>query len=122
MQWYLDTKKTLQPGIREFRQSFYLLTRTRLQLASLTIIILLVLVAIFAPLIAPYPGHAISETNPDDKLQAPSAKYWFGTDELGRDMLSRVIYGTRISMQTALIAVGLALLVGVPVGGLGGGR
>ena len=121
MQWIMDTKKTLQPSLREFRLSFYLLTRNKLQLASLLIIILLLLVAIFAPLIAPYPGHAISETNPDDKLQAPSAKYWFGTDELGRDMLSRVIYGTRISMQTALIAVGLALLIGVPLGAIAGG-
>lgn len=121
MQWLMDTRKTLQPGLREFRLSFYLLNRNRLQRASLIIIILLILVAIFAPVIAPYPGHAISETNPDDKLQPPSAQYWFGTDELGRDMLSRVIYGTRISLQTALIAVGMALLIGVPLGAIAGG-
>ncbi|HWQ84869.1 MAG TPA: nickel transporter permease [Anaerolineales bacterium] len=121
MQWIMDTRKTLQPSLREFRLSFFLLTRNKLQLASLTIIILLILVAVFAPIIAPYPGHAISETNPVDKLQAPSAKYLFGTDELGRDMLSRVIYGTRISLQTALIAVGLALLIGVPLGAIAGG-
>lgn len=121
MQWIMDTKKTLQPSLREFRLSFYLLTRNKLQLASLIIIILLVLIAVFAPVIAPYPGHAISETNPDDKLLPPSAQYWFGTDELGRDMLSRVIYGTRISLQTALIAVGLALLIGVPLGAIAGG-
>ncbi len=121
MQWLMDTKRTLQPGLREVRLSFYLLNRNRLQRASLIIIIMLILVAIFAPLIAPYPGHAISETNPDDKLQPPSAQYWFGTDELGRDMLSRVIYGTRISLQTALIAVGLALLIGVPLGAIAGG-
>lgn len=121
MQWLMDTQKTLQPSLREFRLSFYLLTRNKLQLASLVIIILLILIAIFAPVIAPYPGHAISETNPDDKLLPPSAQYWFGTDELGRDMLSRVIYGTRISLQTALIAVGLALLIGVPLGAIAGG-
>ena len=121
MQWLMDTRKTLQPSLREFRLSFYLLNRNRLQRASLIIIILLILVAIFAPVIAPYPGHAISETNPEDKLQPPSAQYWFGTDELGRDMLSRVIYGTRISLQTALIAVGLALLIGVPLGAIAGG-
>lgn len=121
MQWLMDTQKTLQPSLREFRLSFYLLTRNKLQLASLIIIVLLVLIAIFAPLIAPYPGHAISETNPEDKLLPPSAQYWFGTDELGRDMLSRVIYGTRISLQTALIAVGMALLIGVPLGAIAGG-
>lgn len=121
MQWFSDFNKTLQPSIREFRMSFYLLNRNRLQRLSLIVIVLLALVAVFAPFIAPYPGHAISDTNPDDKLQPPSTKYWFGTDELGRDMLSRVIYGTRISLQTALIAVGMALLIGVPLGAIAGG-
>ena len=121
MQWFADFNRTLRPSIREFRMSFYLLNRNRLQRISLIVIVLLVLVAVFAPFIAPYPGHAISDTNPDDKLQPPSARYWFGTDELGRDMLSRVIYGTRISLQTALIAVGMALLIGVPLGAIAGG-
>jgi peptide/nickel transport system permease protein len=121
MQWFSDFNKTLRPSIREFRMSFYLLNRNRLQRISLIVIGLLVLVAVFAPFIAPYPGHAISDTNPDDKLQPPSTRYWFGTDELGRDMLSRVIYGTRISLQTALIAVGMALLIGVPLGAIAGG-
>ena len=121
MRWFFDFIKTLQPSIRELRMSFYLLNRNRLQRASLIIIISLVLIAIFAPLIAPYPSHAISATNPEDKLLPPSAKYLFGTDELGRDMFSRVIFGTRISLQTALIAVGMAMLVGVPLGAIAGG-
>lgn len=119
--WFADFNKTLQPRIREMRMSLYLLTRNRLQMASLIIIILLVLIAIFAPLISPYPEHAISATNPDDKLLPPSSQYLFGTDELGRDMFSRVIFGTRISLQTALIAVGLALLIGMPLGAIAGG-
>ncbi|HSQ28164.1 MAG TPA: nickel transporter permease [Anaerolineales bacterium] len=119
--WFSDFYKTLQPRIRELRMSLYLLTRNRLQLASLIIIILLALIAIFAPVISPYPEHAISATNPDDKLLPPSSQYLFGTDELGRDMFSRVIYGTRISLQTALIAVGLALLIGMPLGAIAGG-
>ena len=121
MKWFFDFIKTLQPSIREFRMSFYLLNRNRLQRASLIIIVLLILVAIFAPVISPYPDHAISATNPDDKLLPPSSQYLFGTDELGRDMFSRVIYGTRISLQTALIAVALAMLVGVPLGAIAGG-
>lgn len=119
--WLSDFYKTLQPRIRETRMSLYLLTRNRLQLASLIIIVLLVLIAIFAPVISPYPEHAISATNPDDKLLPPSSQYLFGTDELGRDMFSRVIFGTRISLQTALIAVGLALLIGMPLGAIAGG-
>lgn len=121
MTWFSDYIKTIQPSIREFRMSFYLLNRNMLQRISMIIIGLLVLIAIFAPWIAPYPSHAISETNPKDKLLAPSSQYIFGTDELGRDLFSRVIYGTRISLQTALIAVGLALLIGVPLGAAAGG-
>lgn len=121
MKWFLNWTKTLQPTFREWRLSFYLLNRNRLQRISLVIIILLILAAIFAPWIAPYPEHAMSATNPDDKLQPPSLKYLFGTDELGRDLFSRVIFGTRISLQTALLAVGLALLIGVPLGAIAGG-
>lgn len=121
MKWFSDFFKTLQPTIREWRMSFYLLNRNRLQRASLIIIVLLILIAILAPVISPYPDHAISATNPEDKLLPPSSQYFFGTDELGRDMFSRVIYGTRISLQTALIAVALAMLVGVPLGAIAGG-
>lgn len=121
MKWFSEFIKTLQPRIREIRMSFYLLNRNRLQRVSLVIICILVLIAIFAPLISPFPSHAISATNPDDKLLPPSSKYIFGTDELGRDMFSRVIFGTRISLVTAIIAVGLALLIGVPLGAIAGG-
>jgi len=121
MNWTSDLIKTLQPSIREFRLSFFLFNRNRLQRFSLIVVALLVLIAIFAPVIAPYPGHATGETNPVDKLKAPSSKYLLGTDELGRDLLSRIIFGTRISMQTALIAVGLALLIGAPLGAIAGG-
>jgi len=121
MKWFSEFIKTLQPRIREIRMSFYLLNRNRLQRVSLVIICILVLIAIFAPLISPFPSHAISATNPGDKLLPPSSKYIFGTDELGRDMFSRVIFGTRISLVTAIIAVGLALLIGVPLGAIAGG-
>lgn len=121
MKWFSEFIKTLQPRIREIRMSFYLLNRNRLQRVSLVIICILVLTAIFAPLISPFPSHAISATNPGDKLLPPSSKYIFGTDELGRDMFSRVIFGTRISLVTAIIAVGLALLIGVPLGAIAGG-
>lgn len=121
MKWFNDFYKAIRPQIREFQMSFYLLNRNRLQRASMIIILLLVLIAIFAPVIAPYPSHAISDTNPADKLLPPSSKYLFGTDELGRDMFSRVLYGTRISLTTALIAVALALAIGVPLGAIAGG-
>ena len=60
------------------------------------------------------------DTNPQDKLLPPSTEYFFGTDELGRDIFSRVLYGTRISLETALLAVGISLLIGIPLGAIAG--
>lgn len=111
---------SIKPRIREIRLSLYLLGRNRLTRLSLGVVILLVLTALVAPFIVPYPEHIETDTNPVDKLLPPSGKYFFGTDELGRDIFSRVIYGTRISLQTALIAVGLALLIGIPLGAIAG--
>jgi peptide/nickel transport system permease protein len=74
---------------------------------------LFVLLAVLAPLLAPYEplrGRVV------DRLQGPSSAHWLGTDELGRDVLSRVLYGARISLQIQIAAVGLALLVGTALG------
>lgn len=110
----------IKPHIREAKLSMFLLMRNKLTRISLIVSILLVVIAIFAPIIVPYPGHVTTETNPVDKLLPPSTQYFFGTDEQGRDVFSRVIYGTRISLQTALISVGLALLIGIPLGAFAG--
>jgi peptide/nickel transport system permease protein len=81
-------------------------------LVGLIIILAFVVIAIAAPLLAPHDPNAISR----DRRAAPSASHLFGTDELGRDVLSRVIYGARVSMRVGLIAVGLALVVGALLG------
>jgi len=112
--------ETLKPKIREWKLSIYLLNKNRLTKLSMIIILLLVVVAILAPYITPYPSHIEGMANPKDKLLPPSAKYFFGTDELGRDIFSRILYGTRISLETALAAVGLALLIGIPLGAIAG--
>lgn len=77
------------------------------------VVIAIVLVAIFAPLIAPYPFDAQDIPN---RLQGPSAEHLMGTDHFGRDILSRIIYGTRIALSTALPAIGMALGVGILLG------
>ncbi len=79
-------------------------------------VILIVLVAIFAPLIAPFPGDAGTATHPFAVLQGPSAAHWFGTDQVGRDILSRVLYGARVSPVIAVIVLVIAMLIGVPLG------
>jgi peptide/nickel transport system permease protein len=80
------------------------------------IVLLIVVVAIFAPLIAPFPGDAGTATNPFEVLKAPSAAHWFGTDQVGRDIFSRVLFGARVSPVIAIIVLVIACLVGVPLG------
>lgn len=77
----------------------------------------LFIIAIFAPQIALYP---IDETNVQNRAQAPSTDHPFGTDDLGRDIFSRVIMGSRISLYVGFLSVGIALVVGTPIGVIAG--
>jgi peptide/nickel transport system permease protein len=86
-------------------------------LVGLTLILFLVLTAILAPVIAPYEFDAQDLTQ---IRQEPSADHLFGTDKYGRDVFSRVVYGSRIALQVAFIVVGIELLVGVTLGMLAG--
>jgi peptide/nickel transport system permease protein len=70
--------------------------------------------------VLPAEQHIDQDVNPQEQLQAPSIDHPFGTDELGRDVFKRVLLGAKISLQTALVAVGLALLIGVPLGAIAG--
>lgn len=83
---------------------------------ALGVVVLFVLVAVFAPWVAPYPGQGAGAPNVAAKLMPPSADYWLGTDHLGRDVLSRVIYGTRVSLTNGVLIVLFSLLIGLPVG------
>jgi len=84
------------------------------------IALLIVLVALAAPLLAPFPADAGSATHPEIALQAPSLHHLFGTDQVGRDVFSRVIYGARISPVVALFVLVIACAVGLPLGVLAG--
>ncbi|MFD7710023.1 ABC transporter permease [Streptomyces sp. NPDC059785] len=79
-------------------------------------VVIVVLVALFAPLLAPYPADATGATDTARMLRPPSAAHWFGTDELGRDVLSRVLYGARIGPVVAVIVVAVSLVVGTVTG------
>ncbi len=78
---------------------------------------IVVIAAITAPIIAPYDPIA---TAPRESLQGPSLEHLLGTDQLGRDVLSRIIFGSRISIMVGIVAVGLAMVVGVPLGLISG--
>jgi peptide/nickel transport system permease protein len=80
------------------------------------VVLLIVLAGIFAPLIAPFPGDAGTATHPYTVLKAPSAAHWFGTDQVGRDIFSRVLFGARVSPVVAFIVLAIACLIGIPLG------
>ncbi|WP_158055570.1 ABC transporter permease [Halorussus halophilus] len=84
---------------------------------GLGIVLTLVLVAIFAPFIAPY---SISATSVEDRTEAPSLEHPFGTDDLGRDIFSRVVMGSRISLKVGFGAITAALVVGTVIGVVSG--
>lgn len=99
-----------------------LLLHNRLAALGLTFILIWTVVAVIAPWIAPQDPYVTDMAN---RLQAPSGSHWFGTDNFGRDILSRVLYGARISIWTGLIAVSISFVIGVPLGGIAayyGGR
>ena len=81
------------------------------------LLLLLILVAIFAPIIAPFDPSAMGVGK---NLQPPSAGHWFGTDEFGRDLFSRVVYGSRLTLMIGLVAVGISMIAGVAIGMVAG--
>lgn len=91
--------------------------RQRSAVIGLIIVLFFVAMAVFAPLVAPYDPIASSWLT---VRQAPSAAHWMGTDDLGRDVLSRVIYGAQASLLAGLIAVSIAILAGLPLGLIAG--
>ena len=96
--------------IREF---FYNCRRNVNFVVGFLMILSLILVAIFAQQFAPY-GY--DEPHKQDRLQAPNSTYLFGTDDFGRDMFSKVIYGTRITLWVALLGTSIQLFLGVVIG------
>jgi peptide/nickel transport system permease protein len=117
----------LRPGIvapragimRRFRRA---LLADPLALAGVMVIALLVILAVFGPWIAPYAGQGEGQSDVAARMLGPSLAHPFGTDGLGRDMLSRVIVGARPALVVSLLVVGLAILIGVPLGALAGYR
>jgi peptide/nickel transport system permease protein len=91
--------------------------RNRLAMVGLTFVVLLVLVAIFAPAIAPY---SITERTSGSARQPPSLDHLFGTDAIGRDVFSRVVYGARVSLRIGILATAISLIIGVLLGAVAG--
>src|SRR5580693_4842878 len=105
--------REISPGRRALRR----LARRRGAMIALGAVVLFILLALLAPGIAPYDPLATSWSA---IRKAPSATHWFGTDEIGRDVLSRVVWGSRASLLAGVVSVSLSLALGVPTGLLAG--
>ena len=107
------TKKDKIHRISESRRSLRLIRKNKTAMLGFVTIGVLLLLAAFAPLIAPYSPTAMSLR---DRLSPPSISHFFGTDDAGRDIFSRVIYGSRITLRICVVVVGLTLVIGSVLG------
>lgn len=101
---------------RDYFRGMSLILKNPLTVFGLAIIILLVFSAVLAPWIAPFPEQGRGLSHLQERLKAPSMRHPLGTDDLGRDLLSRVIFGARISVKAAVIVVLIVMGFGVPLG------
>ena len=100
-------------GIRRFRSN-------PLSMLGLVILLLLLLIALIAPQIVPFPEDAEGNMRATARLEPPGAPYWFGTDNVGRDIFSRVLMGTGLALQVGAVIILLASIIGVTIGATAG--
>ena len=105
---------------RTLRHVFSVILREPLSLLSTAVIVLFILLATFAYQIAPYPEEGAGKTHASNTLMPPSSEHWFGTDKLGRDVLSRIIVGARPALIIPIGVVLFSVLIGAPLGALAG--
>lgn len=118
----LLSMKILRPKLKEFKLSVYLLNKNILTRSAVILLALIMLLAIFATWIIPFPDHVTTGNDLANSLRPPSADNFFGTDELGRDIFSRVIYGARISLEAAIVTVFFAVIIGSALGAIAGAK
>jgi peptide/nickel transport system permease protein len=107
-------------GLEELRRALYRFVQNRLSLVGLGLILFLVVVAITGPLWVPYPADATGAIHAADRFQSPRAEHFFGTDELGRDVFSRVVLATRLALASGVIILVVAISIGLTVGSIAG--
>ncbi len=117
-------KNPLESGMNLYAEAWLRFRRNKLAMVGLIMVITVILSALFADIIAPYPPmkQLIWTEGAEAKLAAPSAKHMMGTDLYGRDILSRVLFGARISLQIGIFATVVTLLIGIPLGAIAGYR
>jgi peptide/nickel transport system permease protein len=108
------------PTVRweNLRRGVYRFRTNALSMLGLTALLVVVIIAIVAPFIVPFPDDATGDVNPLERLQAPDSVHYFGTDHIGRDIYSRVLLGTGLALQVGVVIIVLATTIGVTVGGV----
>lgn len=101
-----------------WRDAMRRLMANRLAVVGLVVIALFITVAALAPVIRPY--DAVKGFYPERYLKGPSAEHWFGTDDLGRDVLARVVWGARVSLEVGIVAVLIMVILGLVLGAIAG--
>jgi peptide/nickel transport system permease protein len=110
----------LAGALLEYRLSFHLLLKNPVSLLGLVIIFVFVVTAVFAPWLAPYPAQGQGAPAMETRFVPPGLEHPFGADFLGRDIISRVIIGSRISLTVSIIVVAVAITIGIPLGAIAG--
>lgn len=105
---------------REYRRMWATYRRSYSALLGLGIVSIFLILAAIGPWIVPFPEDALGSIHLERKLTAPNATHWFGTDDVGMDIYTRVIIGARITLWIGLTVTGIALLIGVPMGLIAG--
>lgn len=112
-------KKAAPKKRSQMQEVWRRLKKNRMAMIGLVIVCILVLIAIFADVLFDY-NDVVIKQNTAIRLQGPSASHWLGTDEFGRDILARLVHGSRISLMVGIVAVSIALTVGGTLGALAG--
>lgn len=110
-------RKKLKPG--GIAQIWRRLRKNKLAVAGLAILVIMVLAAVFADVLFDYEAMVIQQ-HAAERLQPPSAQHWLGTDEVGRDILARIVYGARVSLPVAFATIAIAAVVGGLLGAIAG--
>ena len=101
-------------------RAVYRLRQSPLSIIGLFMVIFVILVAVLSPLIVPFPEDAEGNTRLSDKLTEPNDTYYFGTDDVGRDVFSRTLIATQTSLTIGVVVLAIAIVIGVPLGAISG--
>ena len=110
----------VNPRVEALKKSWYKFSRNPLSMLGLIVVILVIFIAIFGPYIVPYPEDAGLVTKIAESFQGPSGAHILGMDELGRDILMRILWGARYSLFMSLLSIGFALVLGGMLGAIAG--